>query len=100
MKNHFFALCLLTLIIFSAIEARSELNYTVVDSDPNVPGIVINSYSNQIVRDSKGNIYVAYGISTNQATHWYCFIRKSSDGGATWEDAVRIEQFPDSSSVA
>lgn len=99
MKNLLIFLSLTMMLVFFSSQLQAELNYTVVDSDPHTPGIVVNSYSNQIVRDSQGNIYVAYGISTNQSTHWYCFIRKSTDGGATWEDAVRIENQPDSSSV-
>ncbi len=99
MKKVLFFLCLTAILVSFATESHAELNYTVVDSDPNMPGIAINSYSNQLVRDSQGNIYVAYGISTNQSTHWYCFVRKSTDNGASWENAVRIENQPDSSSV-
>ncbi|MGB9600279.1 MAG: hypothetical protein ACPL7I_06980, partial [Myxococcota bacterium] len=98
--NKLLSLLLLTLILFfSSSPAYAQVNYSVIDSDPNTTGFIVNGYSNQIVRDSNGNIYVAYGISTNQSTHWYCFVRRSIDGGATWEDAVRIENFPDSSSV-
>ncbi len=98
MKN-FFTLSLFAVILFFGQNLSAQLNYSVVDSDPNLPGITIFSNSNHIVRDSSGNIYVAYGISTNQSTHWYCFVRRSTDGGASWENAVRIESFPDSSSV-
>lgn len=99
MKRYF--IILISFLFFSSVslEISAQVNYSVVDSDPNTPGLRINSYSNQIVRDSDGNIYVAYGIATNQATHWYCFIRRSTDGGVSWENAVRLESFPDSSSV-
>ncbi len=99
MKNFYFNHLLALFVLFFSGTLSAQVNYSVVDSDPNNPGITINSYSNHIVRDSEGNIYVAYGISTNQTTHWYCFIRKSTDGGASWENAVRLESFPDSSNV-
>lgn len=99
MKRIFIFLTIVVTISLFSSSLFSQVNYSVIDSDPHVPGFVVNSFSNQIVRDSEGNIYVAYGVSTNQSTHWYCFVRRSIDGGATWEDAVRIESFPDSSSV-
>ncbi len=99
--NKFFAyfLSLLSFLFFFTSNSYAQLNYSIVDSDPNTPGISFYSASNNIVRDSAGNIYVAYGLSTNQATHGYCFVRKSSDGGATWGNAIRMDTFPDSSSV-
>jgi len=99
MRRLFTFLVSFSTLILTSLALYAQVNYSVIDSDPNPTGFVVNSYSNQIVRDSQGNLYVAYGVSTNQATHWYCFIRKSADNGATWGDAVRLESFPDSSSV-
>lgn len=99
MTRHLFQLLIGVLFYLFLSPLWGAVDYSVVDSDPNVPGVTIFSNSNQIVRDSNGNIYVAYGIATNQSTHWYCFIRRSTDGGASWEDAVRVESFPDSSYV-
>jgi len=81
------------------IVAADPVAFTVVDSDPNRPGVRIWPWENHIVRDSTGKIFVAYGISTNQLFHWYNYIRWSTDGGATWSGAVRTESMPDSSSV-
>lgn len=77
--------------------------FTVIDSDPNrLPtraGVVLFPSYNHIVRDSSGKIYVAYTLATNQSTHYYNYIRWSSDGGGTWSNAVRTETMPDSSTT-
>ncbi len=74
--------------------------FTVVDSDPSAGnGVMIVASQNHIVRDSNGDLYVVYTLRTQQSVHYFNFMRRSTDNGATWSSAVRTESFPDSSSV-
>lgn len=74
--------------------------FTIIDSDPSRGnGFIVTSNQNHIVRDSDGVLYVAYTPRTQQSTPYYNYIRWSEDGGATWSNAVRTENWPDSNSV-
>jgi uncharacterized repeat protein (TIGR01451 family) len=105
MKRGMLALMAVVAILLSlgVSKGAAQVPYTVIDSDPNrypaLTGVWLFPSHNHIVRDSSGKIYVAYSLATNQSVHYYNYVRWSSNGGATWSDPVRTEDFPDSSSV-
>ncbi|MBN2542727.1 hypothetical protein JXI42_07645 [bacterium] len=79
MKSKIHIFVIFMVIVFTVFYAHS---YVIVARD--VYGVA-SGLNNQraIVRDSEGNLYIAY--PGNDGEHWQIYIAYSTDGGATWE---------------